>query len=193
MAFYIMSDNGVGDVYEMDATVSHSYSLTGKPTEYAVESGGRSADHYDKDLISLSYSGVVSDVKYLSGVALSQDVSDFESGIVKLRDSGEFFACNFSEEQGLVKNCLFTNLQVSRSPEHGKYAIAISFTAKQVLVANVSEVTSAPKPFATFEDAAEDKKKASGGAKTPEEREADLLDTAIEYLSFGAIKREDSL
>lgn len=182
MAFYIITDNGVGDVFEMDATVSHNYSLTGKPTEYAVEDGSKSSDHYNKDLIKLTYSGVVSDVKYLSGVELSQDVVDFEEGIVALRDSGKFFACNFSEDQKLVKNCLFNNLQVSRSPEHGKYAISVSFTASQVRVANVSKVVTTPQPFTTFEDPAETKKSGTGSTKELTGEDDTLLQGAIKNL-----------
>jgi hypothetical protein len=192
MAFYIMSDNGAstGSIFEMDATISQNYNLAGKPTKYAVESGSKASDHYSKDLISLTYSGIVSDVKYLSGVEFSKNVADFESGIVALRDSGEFFACNFSDDQSLIKNCLFTSLQVSRSLENGKYAIAISFTTDQVEVANVSQVISATVPFETFKDPSEEKKKASGGTKTPEERETDLLDISLEFLSGGLLPRE---
>lgn len=187
-----MSENGAstGSIFEMDATISHNYSLAGRPTEYAVEAGSKSSDHYSKDLVSLSCSGIVSDVKYSSGVEFSRDVADFEAGLVALRDSGMFFACNFSEDQLLIKNCLFTSLQVNRSPENGKYAIAVSFTVKQVQVANVAQVIAAAVPFETFKDPAEEKKKSSGGTKSPEERETDLLDISLEFLSGGLLSRD---
>lgn len=189
MAFYIISKNGVGDVFEMDATVTQNYALRASPTEYAVESGSKSSDHYDKQLIRLNYSGVVSDVKYLKGVELSQSVADFEEGMQALFDSGEFFACNFSEEQRLVKNCLFTSLQVVRNLEHGRYAIKVDFSVKQVKVANVSEVESTLVPFATFEDPSEEKKSGAGSTQQPDERELDALDRDVSNLTFGAVER----
>lgn len=171
MAFFIISKNGVGDVFEMDATVSHSYTLTGKPTNYAVESGSNKSDHYTKDLIQLNYSGIVSDVKYAKGVELSLSVSDFEEGIVSLRDSGEFFACSFSENTSIVKNCLFSSLTINRSPDHGKYAISVSFSVKQVEVVDVAEVVTAPEPFKTFADSAEVKKKGASSTDQPKKEE----------------------
>ena len=178
-------------MFEMDATVTHSYSLRGSTTEYAVEEGSKSSDHYDKELIVLNYSGVVSDVKYSKGVDLSQSVVDFEEGIVALRDSGKFFACNFSEDQRLIKNCLFNNLRVSRTVEHGRYAIKVDFTAKQVRVANISEVVTVPKPFTTFEDAAESKKAGTGSTQQPSERELDAVDRDFSNLTFGAVKQTE--
>lgn len=180
MSFYI-TENDV--VFEMDATVSHSYSLAGSPTTYAVEEGVNSSDHYNKELITLTYSGVVTDVKYATGVSFSQSVSDFEEGIVALRDSGKFFSCSFSDNTKLVNNCLFSNLTVKRSPLHGKFAIEVNFMVQQVRVANVAETTSSPIPFASFVDPAEDK--AQGAGSTEQVKKPDLLDWSNERTGFG--------
>lgn len=153
MAIYIQTSGG--DRYFLDAVFNVSYNQTGSPTEYAVESGVSSSDHYNQSQDSVSISGSISKVKFVrrqKGVE-STDLGDFEAGLTSLKKSGQFFSVSFSDNLSILRNCLFTSLIMTRSSQTGRYAIDVTMDIVSVVVAAQSEVVETPEPLRQYRDA----------------------------------------
>lgn len=166
MAFFIQARNGSGDIFEMDATVSVAYSLMGSPTEYLMGNGLNSSDHYTQNPDTISFTGLVSQVKFArrSSGSVTTSLEDFEKGMQALKQSGQFFSCSFSDNLSIKKNCLFTSLRMERNDSTSDKSISVSFTIKQVLQGSQTQVTSLPIPANLYKDVVESKEK--GGAST---------------------------
>lgn len=185
MAFFIRADNGSGDIFEMDATVSVSYNSSGKPTQYTMESNSKSSDHYEHNQDTITFSGYVSKVKFLrrSEGSVSVSLEDFEKGIKVLKNSGKFFSCSFSSNSDIKKNCLFTSLTISQDDTTGKDAIKVDFNITQVLVASQSELVEVPIPAEAFKDIVEDNKKSGNSTTEASGEEETKIEDTIRELS----------
>jgi hypothetical protein len=162
--FYIQTDNGEGDIYALDATVNFSRQFRSSITSYAVESGSKVSDHYDKDQQTLSYSGIISDAKFAKNSSnLSAD--DYERAMIELRDSGQLFACSFSNNLEVVLNCLFESLSFSTNPDIGYGSREVQFSIKQIEKANRAVNTVSPVPADKYKDQLPGKSKGSGSTK----------------------------
>tara|TARA_Y100000310_G_scaffold74348_1_gene70498 strand:- start:27100 stop:27687 length:588 start_codon:yes stop_codon:yes gene_type:complete len=183
MAFFIQSNNGSGDVYEMDATTEVTYSLSGNPTRYAVESGVNVSDHYQRSQPQVRFSGIVSDVKFSTPEGTIVTLADFERGLTDLQRSGEFFACTFSQNLDVLQNCLFRSLDIRTTTETGTLAREISFTIVQVEQAEQARVTVLPVPAERFKDVVEARSRGTGSTSEPNPvQNEDLTSTAEELL-----------
>lgn len=170
MAIYIQSSSG--DIYYMDAVFSASYSQSGTPTNYYVESGVNESDHYTQEPDTLNLNGAVSQVKFSSKRSFTTDLDVFEKELTGLKKGGEFFSVNFSDNLNPLQNCLFTNLSMSRSTQTGRYSIDVSMSISQVSVATAAGITVTPTPLAEFADVVEEKSNSSEStvsATTPQQ------------------------
>lgn len=158
---FIRTQDGI--IYRLDATVDVNYSQSGSPTEYAIEAGFKSSDHYKQDQDTISFSGQVSAVKFSSQGEESTSLLDFEKGITALKKSGKFFTCSFSDNLPVMKNCLFTSLNLKRDNTTGQFALDVSFTIKQVIVANQANIVATPQPASAYVDVVEKEGKGSSG------------------------------
>ena len=162
MSFFIQTDNGTGDRFQLDATVSVSYKQSGDVTTYSVEEGTESSDHYTQKPDVVSFDGVISQVKFLRNGKLKTDLALFEKGMQDLKRSGKFFACSFSNNLDIMKNCLFTSLDMSRDTTTGVYALNVRFTVKQTLVSSQAKLSAIPIPASQYKDMVDEKKKGKG-------------------------------
>ena len=160
-----------GKYFYLDAVVDVSYNQSGAPTEYAVEAGFKSSDHYKQDQDSVTFNGQVSAVKFSSQGEVSTSLVDFEKGMTALKKSGKFFTCSFSDNISALRNCLFTSLVMSRSTGTGRYAIDVAFTARQVIVANQAGIVATPTPAAAYVDVTESQKNGNSGTTATTEQE----------------------
>lgn len=150
MAIFITAADGTK--YYMDAVFEVSYSQSGSPTKYAVESGVKSSDHYDQDQDTISMSGSVSAVKFLRNQTQTTDLETFEKGLTALKKSGQFFTVTFSDNLNPLTKCLFTSLGMSRNTTGGKYSIDVNISITQVVVAKQAGVVTTPVPLQQYED-----------------------------------------
>lgn len=175
MTFFIQADNGAGDRYQLDATVTVAYKQSGEVTSYAVEEGTDSSDHYKQKPDTVTFDGVISQVKFLRNSKVKTDLAIFEKGMQDLKRSGKFFACSFSKNLDIMKNCLFTDLEMSRDTNSGLYAMNVRFSIKQVRVSNQAKLSTVPIPAAQYKDMVEEKKKGKGATTEVTEREEGYL------------------
>ena len=175
MAFFIQTDNGSGDVFEMDATTEVTYSLSGNPTRYAVESGVNVSDHYQRSQPQVRFSGIVSDVKFSTPEGTIVTLADFERGLTDLQRSGEFFACTFSQNLDVLQNCLFRSLDIRTTTETGTLAREISFTVVQVEQAEQARTAVLPVSAERFKDVVEAKSRGTGSTAEPNTQQKSTL------------------
>lgn len=184
MAIYIESSSG--EVFYMDAVVDISYTQSGNPTQYAMESGVNSSDHYDQQQDILNIRGYVSEVKFARTAGVTTDLETFEKGITSLKKSGQFFTVAFSDYLNVLDNCLFTSLVLQRTPETGTHALSIQMGIQQQIVADRVEVATAPTPADLFKDVVETKKSSSSNVQNPSETEVLILDRSLDSLGIAA-------
>lgn len=182
MAFYIKTDNGDGDIYQLDAVVSVMYEQSGKVTKYAVEEGFNVSDHYQQNPDKITFSGNISQVKFLRNRELSTDLELFEKGMQALKRSGEPFACSFSDNLDIMRNCRFTRLTMERTVTTGKYSIDVSFNIEQTRVATQAKLSAEPIPADQHKDMVEEKKGGRGSTEEPDKEKKAYLTTVYESL-----------
>lgn len=183
MAFYIKTDNGEGTNYYLDAVVSVMYEQSGKVTKYAVEEGFNVSDHYQQNPDRITFTGSISEVKFLRNGELSTSLELFEKGMQALKRSGKPFACNFSDNLDIMKDCRFTRLTMERTTTTGKYAIDVSFNIEQTLTAAQAKLSTEPIPADKHKDMVDEKKGGKGSTEEPDTEKKGYLTTVFESLT----------
>lgn len=183
MAFFLQTDNGTGTILEMDATLNVDYRLNATPTRYAVEAGANASDHYQRAQPMVSFSGIVSEVKFFTPDGPVVTLEDFERALIDLRNGGQFFACSFSQNLEILRNCLFTSLSIRSTPETGPDAREISFNIVQVEQAQQAQNTVLPVPAERFQDIVQVRSRGTGSSTQPEEEATRDLTSQVERLS----------
>lgn len=150
MAIFIQARDGTK--YYMDSVFDVSYSQSGSPTEYAVESGVSSSDHYNQQQDVISMSGAISQVKFISPKGEQTDLDVFVKGLTNLKKSGQFFSVSFSDNLEVMRNCLFTSLNLSQNVGTGKYAYDVSMTITKVIVAKQAGTVATPEALQQYKD-----------------------------------------
>lgn len=187
MSIYIEAANG--DRFFLDAAEEVGYSQTGSPTKYAVESGVDSSDHYSQEPDTVSISGRISRVKFLRNAEINTNLEVFEKGMTALKKSGQFFSVSFSDNLSVMRNCLFTNLTMTRNKTTGRYALNISLGIQQVVVASQAQLATTPVPASQYVDTVESGKSGSGNTQTPTEQEERKLQDIVVTLDKTGISK----
>lgn len=174
---YIQTQSG--DKFFFDAVLEVSYQQSGSISEYAVEAGVNVTDHYTQNNDTISLNGSISAVKFLNGGEESTSLELFEKGITALKKSGELFSVSFSDNLEVLQNCLFNSIDMKRSSSTGRYAIDVSASIKQILVASRASIVATPTAAIEYLDVVTPKSKASGNAvaanKTESQQIVDLM------------------
>lgn len=170
MAVFIQDANG--KKYYYDAVFSVTYVQRGNPTQYAMESGALSSDHYSQDQDTISIQGDIGEAK-IKEKDESSGRQEFLEGLMRLKKSGTFFTVSFTDSFITLKNCLFTQLSYEQSSETGKYTTSVTAEIKSVTVANQAQVVSTPRPMEDFREIVQDKKK-TNTSTVPESDNANL-------------------
>lgn len=165
--------DGVVNRLRLTATVSVTHSQAGVSSEYAVEDGTTSSDHYSQKPDTIKFQGQISQFTFFrpaqnpdgtlkTSAPLPTTLPDYEILMTKLKKSGKYFTCSFSRNLNPMKKCLFSSLNITRSTETGLHALDIDFTIKQTTTALQAGVVATPVPADQYKDMVEEKDKGSG-------------------------------
>lgn len=171
MAKGIYIETQSGDKYFFDAVLSSTYTQSGTPSQYAVESGVNVSDHYTQANDVVNIEGAVSAVKFIRNSQESTSLEEFEVGLTTLKKSGEFFSVAFSDNLSVLPNCLFTSLAMKRTTGTGRYAIDVSASIQQIIVGSRASIVTTPVAASEFIDTVEQQKEIAGNAVSPTEDE----------------------
>ena len=174
----------------LSATVTVGYSQKGKVTEYHIEAGAVAGDHYAQEADTISFTGQISAFSFFRPEKNKEgktnwttppptSLLDYETLITRLKQSGEFFKCSFSNNLHPMTNCLFTSLTMTRSAQTGIHAMDVSFSIKQVQEAAQAGVKATPVPANQYKDMVEDKKKNSGATTGSGDKKCKHADNAV--------------
>lgn len=181
-------------VYTLDATLQGSLSLSGEVTEKPLQDGVKVADHYVNNPNTASLSGIVSDVKLLSGSTDSDNkaVLDWITELRTLKESGDTFIFEQAPSSGTVlSECVFTSLEISNDQKYGEfwgeyYAFRISASIKQIKKASRGQLVAQP-DSAVIGESTTTKKTGSGTTAAPSDTDTseDLFNKAKELSDKG--------
>lgn len=152
--YYIRTQAGV--IYELDSTTEISLSLSGKTTDFPLESGESVSDHYINQNNTISFSGTITDIKTVemfldpSGQPWYKSTDEYINGLRDIKKAGEPFSIHFFNKIEPLDNCVFENLTIEQNQSRGSSgdvnSYRISFTAKQVKFARQTVLTSVAAP-----------------------------------------------
>lgn len=171
--FYLQVND---EIWEMDSTSSVSQNIKGTLSSSRVEDGQVSSDNYVTDPITVTFSGVISDIKALTNNnrAFNQQVSrrstnDYLQTLKRVYKSKQPIGVSFSAENDFLDNCFFTSLNITQDQRHGvlyndgtfKGSYRLNFTLQQVRLARRAEDVSAPSQAISDDIAAKSERDAS--------------------------------
>jgi hypothetical protein len=110
----------------MDATLTAKRNLPSSSTEFPVESGGFAADNIVNEGEVINFSGVITDVKSISGIE-NPSTSDFIKLIEKIRNNKELVSVNVglsndtisSNSFKTITGCVLLNADFLQDVENG--------------------------------------------------------------------------
>lgn len=153
--YYILTKDG--STYSLDSTSEVKVSYQSKVSDFPIEDGSVVSDHTQKQPTSISFTGIVSDIKAATNLD-ARTTEDFIQGLLNLRDRKEVFTLHigsggsaeqFSNFQA-IDNCLFEALDITQDQQNGwAYGLnsyKVSWSAKQIILANKAKITSEPDP-----------------------------------------------
>jgi len=195
-------EGGTVEYFELSVTTDVNLSYMGNPTQHPVEDGTVITDQIQNRNVSLSFQGLITDVKNITIgpiIASTDDqnqqlitqsqrsVEDNLEGLVRIRNSRRLFSVYYDFRQPPVDNCVFTNLSFDRDPETGG-AYRASMDFQQVQLSERARVVTQPEPQPSVENQVEGKTNSSSNstdeATTEELRESILLRTSGSLESF---------
>lgn len=153
MPMYRIIDGGI--FYDLDATLQGEVSLSGKITEKPLSDGNTAADHYVNSPVSISFSGVITDVKSFYNTGATR-VQDWIKLLSDLKQSGRSFTVQAADGSGMFfEDCLFESITFSNDKIHGVveggsegsgqiYSYNVSFSIKQLKRARRGRLVSEP-------------------------------------------------
>lgn len=172
---FIYIKDSDGNKYYLDAVSDVTYTQSGTPTEYHVESGKKVSDHYEQNQDVVTYSGDISEVKFINNGEVTTSLEDFVVKITALKKSGKPFTCGFAKILPSLKNCVFTNLDFSQNKQTGRFAYNVNISIKQILTANRADIVATPVPASAYADRLEDKSDSQGNTYDVPERDKNYL------------------
>jgi hypothetical protein len=173
--YYIQTSDNV--LYSLDSTTGMTYVISGRPTSFPVESGASLADHYVNRNVVLSLTGVITDVKSLStSTDNNRPTEEFIEQLKTIKESGQPFTVFVGSKLQELKNCVFTNMNISQGDTNGvrkysegnvfaSYSINMSF--EQIRLAQQAQETELviPAPAPEIADDSAEKKETGKGTK----------------------------
>lgn len=138
--FYIDTSEGV---FELTSTSSIRVVESSRATDHPIEDGERATDNIVNENLSVTFDGVISDIKRISTDEEDnqRSVEDFILSLRKVRNNKELFTLYYDDREfGVAENCLITNVQYERQAREGRgYKVNLSF--KQLRVVEQANVT----------------------------------------------------
>ena len=141
--YYLLAEiNGDTVIYTMDATENIEYTLPVQSTNYSVEDGSDVSDNIALRPRTVSFSGVISDVKTSNSTAYLS-TQEYIKALEFLRLNKDLFTIYFAADLPPMDNVFFESLKISQDktngtmevPEAETYGISsfkVSFTVKEL-------------------------------------------------------------
>ena len=168
-----------GEMYYLDATLSVSYQQSGTPTQYRMEGGSNSSDHYTQNQDTININGLISAVKMATREGESTSLEDFEVKMTALKKSGRFFSVTFSDNLEVLRNCLFTSLNMERNTDTGRYSMTVDMSIVQVEIAKRASLVTTPIAIDAYSNMVDVNSKSGGNTVEVSKRESNELCRAI--------------
>ena len=140
--YYILAEiDGVDTTYVLDATEAVEHTLPVQSSSYASEDGSDISDNIALKPRTVSFSGVISDIKTTNSSAYL-NTHDYIQGLEDLRWNKELFTIYFTADQPPLLNVFFESLKISQdssngtlvTPQGDNYGVSsfkVSFTVKE--------------------------------------------------------------
>lgn len=193
------SESGVVEYYELSVTTDVIINYAGNPTQHPVEDGTVITDQIQNQNVSLSFQGLITDIKNVTlGPIITRpqgqnqqlvtqaqrSVADNLEGLVRIRNSRSLVTVYYDFRQPPLENCAFTSLNFERDAGTGtSYRASISF--QQVQLSERAKLVTQPTPQPEVEDQVEGKTNSS--SNSTEEVEVKELQETLLLSSFGTI------
>jgi len=171
--FYLQVEN---EIWELDSTSDVTQSLKGSLSSSRVEDGRVSSDNYVTDPVTVTFSGIISDVKSLTsntivvGSGVKKNTEDYLRTLKEVYRQKKPISVSFSSQSEFLKDCFFTSLDISQSVKNGVHynpelgftsSYSLRFSLQQVRYAKSAEVVRAPDEALSEALAAERERNAS--------------------------------
>ena len=129
------------DVYMLDATETVEQNLPVQSTNFTVEDGSDISDNIALRPRTVSFSGVISDIKPASSKAKKKTI-DYIKGLEDIRDKRELFSIYYSVNKEPLTNVFFESLNITQDSTNGTLRVGeankdsissfkVSFTVKE--------------------------------------------------------------
>jgi hypothetical protein len=182
--YYIRTEEGV--IYEMDATSEVVANFPGELTNFPIQSGDFVSDHYVNKNTTITFEGVISDIKSPNSLTLDgrglnrfKSTSDYVNGLLELKQTKKTFTLFCFSILTPFVNCLFEDLTIRQNNKNGYSnginSFAISFKCKQIRFGSQAIITAAPADDVA--DAFTDKSISTGNTQEIENEEINQINT----------------
>lgn len=130
--FYILSPDR--QLFELSATTEVAVSYTGSPTQFKVEDGSTIADNYVINNTTASFNGLITSVQGFSNQENYKTPKEYLEGLRRLMLSKQPFTVYVDNRLSPLRNCLFTNIDISKDVETGLSGWLCRMSFEQVRV-----------------------------------------------------------
>ena len=164
-----------GDFYAMNATTSISRSSDGSLSNSLVEDGNYSSDNYVTRPVTLSFSGLITDISTFSGSKFDKKPKEYLNDLKSVQISKTPITVHYSDIQAPDSNCYFTSFNhkqdnVTGRAGEGLNAFRVSFTLQKVRFAAGARAVAKPSSVVASSVASKTEK-SSSTSKVTEEQE----------------------
>tara|TARA_R110000737_G_scaffold84802_2_gene117293 strand:- start:1609 stop:2199 length:591 start_codon:yes stop_codon:yes gene_type:complete len=158
-----------GDFYAMNATTSISRSSDGSLSNSLVEDGNYSSDNYVTRPVTLSFSGLITDISTFSGSKFDKKPKEYLNDLKSAQISKTPITVHYSDIQAPDSNCYFTSFNhkqdnVTGRAGEGLNAFRVSFTLQKVRFAAGARAVAKPSTVVASSVASKSKKSTSTSA-----------------------------
>lgn len=132
--FYLQSEN---DIYVLNATTKVTRSSPASLSNSIVEDGGFSSDNYVLRPVTVSFSGIITDISTFRGTSYDKGTEEYLKGLKQIQIDKKPLTVHYSDNQPPDVNCFFTNFMHTQDSENGRVkgginSFKVDFTLQKV-------------------------------------------------------------
>jgi len=175
--FYLEVEGGT--IYAMNATTSIKRQSQGVLSNSLVEDGNYSADNYVIKPVTLTFSGIITDISTFSGTNFDIDPEQYLDGLKRIQVNKTPIKVIYSDIQAPDSNCYFTSFTHTQTGVNGRSSggansFKVDFTLQQTRFARGATLTSKPSGVLSSQLAAKAEKNSTTKGLNPS-----VNDTAV--------------
>lgn len=166
MSLFYFTDSG-GNYYELSSTTRITVSENARATTNPVESGKAITDNYVLEPRTISFSGIITNIRVIGQKAdRVKPVDQWINDIRQLRIKKELIDV-YIDSLDIIQGCLITSFDIDKTKEHGNSGWGCSFTMQEILVSDRARLVDIPEPKPKVKDDVQPKD--NSGNQTTEE------------------------